>query len=216
MVIAAKNDDNTVTLSLNIGMKQSQRILPAIETVLNEIGLEAKELDYMALCAGPGTFTGLRLAYSALKAIELSFNVPVYGIPSLEVYAENFKSLSEQIISVIDAKKDQFFASIFRNGKEIFPAADTTAETILKNIDETIETYVCGPDAKIFSEQLLGLNKNLKLKYFESQPNATDSLFKLAERYIQEKKNPLADYDGPIYLRKSEAEIVLEKSSSKN
>ena len=68
MVIAAKKDDDVATLSLDIAMKQSEKILPAIDFVLSEVGLTPADLDYTAICKGPGTFTGLRLGFSALKA----------------------------------------------------------------------------------------------------------------------------------------------------
>ena len=210
MIIAAKNENTTATVSLDLGQKQSQKILPAIDYVLKEAGLDAKELDYTALCSGPGTFTGLRLAFSALKAIELAHNVPVYGIPSLEAYAFPFRNFPNQIVSVIDAKKDQFFASVYRGDETLMEAEDTTAEKVLSKISKDEDVIVAGPDAKIFGEILKNLEPNLKICWTESEPLSTDSLFKIAEKMIEQKKEPLADYSGPVYIRKSEAELALE------
>ena len=69
--IAAKNDDKLASLVLDIGMRQSEKLLPAIDYVLKQAELAPAELDYTALCQGPGSFTGLRLGFAALKAIEL-------------------------------------------------------------------------------------------------------------------------------------------------
>jgi len=217
MVVSAKNDSLKATLSLDIGMKQSQKLLSAIDYVISQVELKSSELDYTTLTSGPGTFTGLRLAFSALKAIELAYNVPIYGIPSLDVYAHPFENFEEIVISVIDAKKDQFFAAIYKNGKCILNAEDTSAEKIfeylIKNSLESEKIIITGPDAHIFSEELCKISK-LNLKIIESQPNPTDSLFKIAENMIVQKKEPLKDYDGPIYLRKSEAEIALENKTN--
>ncbi len=213
MVIAAKNENLTATLSLDIGMKQSQKILPAIDYVLEQVGISSSELDFTALTSGPGTFTGLRLAFSALKAIELAHEVPIYGIPSLDAYAYPFREFGEVVVSVIDAKKNQFFAAVYKNGECILPAEDTTAEKISAFLKSTLENgekiIVVGPDAKIFSGELKE-NGIENAKFLSSQPNATDSLSEIAESMIEQKKEPLKDYDGPIYLRKSEAEIALE------
>lgn len=214
MIISAKNDLLTATLSLDIGQKQSQKILPAIDYVLKQVELESKDLDYTALCSGPGTFTGLRLAFSALKAIELAHNVPVYGIPSLEVYAFPFKNLNMQTISVIDAKKNQFFAAVYKNDKTVLEAEDTTAERVYGKLIKDEDILICGPDALIFSEVLKNIDSNLRIKFTSSQPLSTQAIFAIAENMIEQKKEPLADYDGPVYLRKSEAEIALE--SKKN
>mgnify|MGYP002624449276 CR=1 FL=1 len=210
MTVAAKNDDLKTTLSLDLGQKQSQKLLPAIDFVLGEVGLASSDLDYTALTNGPGTFTGLRLAFSALKAIELAHNVPIYGIPTLDAYAFPFKEFDGLVVSVIDAKKDQFFAAIYENGKTIAEAEDTTAENVVKKLDKNKKILLAGADALIFKEELKKINSDLNLTAFESQPSPTDSLFTLAEKMIEEKKDPLADYDGPVYLRKSEAEIKLE------
>lgn len=211
MVVAAKNDEKKASLALDLGQKQSQKILPAIDYVLSEVGLEAGDLDYTALCSGPGTFTGLRLAFSALKAIELAGNVPIYGVPSLASYAFPFKEFEGSVVSVIDAKKDQFFAAIYENGKEISRAEDTSAEKIAEKLDKSKKILLAGPDAKIFSEELKKVAPELKTAFPPYQPLSTDSIFELAEEMIEEKREPLQDYDGPVYLRKSEAEIKLEE-----
>lgn len=59
--VAAKNESNTIKLTLDVGMKQSEKLLPAIDYVMKEAGLSAKNLDYTAVTLGPGSFTGLGL-----------------------------------------------------------------------------------------------------------------------------------------------------------
>ena len=213
MHIAAKNNDIKAFLSLDMGQKQSQKLLPAIDYLLSQVELKASDLDYTALTSGPGTFTGLRLAFSALKAIELAHNIPLYGIPSLDAYAFPFNSFGGQVVSVIDAKKDQFFAAIYENGETISEAEDTSAEAVAKKLSKETEILLTGPDAKIFKEELSKIDSSLNLLVYESQPNPAESLFTIAEDMIEQKKEPLADYDGPVYLRKSEAEIKLESAN---
>ena len=210
MHISAKNDDLKMSLAVDLGQKQSQKLLPAIDYVLSQVELKPSELDYTALTSGPGTFTGLRLAFSALKALELANNVPVYGIPTLDTYACPFTAFEGLVVSVIDAKKDQFFAAVYENGKTIMEACDTTAEAVIQKIDASKKILLAGPDALLFSSELKKINPSLKLTVYSSQPSPADSLFMMAEKMIEEKKEPLADYDGPVYLRKSEAEIKLE------
>ena len=142
MHIAAKNEDLTASVSMDLGQKQSQKLLPTIDYVLS-------------LTSGPGTFTGLRLAFSALKAIELANDTPIYGIPSLSAYAFPFESFEGLVLSVIDAKKDQFFAAIYEKGKCISEAEDTTAEVVEQKLDKSKKILLCGPDAELFSNELM-------------------------------------------------------------
>lgn len=210
MHIAAKNDDFKASISLDLGQKQSQKLLPSIDYILEQVDLKSSDLEYTALTSGPGTFTGLRLAFSALKAIELAHNVPVYGIPSLDAYAFPYSCFDGTVVSVIDAKKDQFFAAIYENGRQICEAEDTTAESVAAKLDKSKKILLCGPDAAVFSEELKKIDSSLNLVVYDSQPVPSDSLFTIAENMIEQKKEPLADYDGPVYIRKSEAEIKLE------
>ena len=211
MIIAAKKDDDKATLLLDIAMKQSEKILPAIDFVLSEVGLTPADLDYTAITKGPGTFTGLRLGFSALKALSLSHGIPLYAIPTLDAYSWPFSDFAGAVVSVIDAKKDQFFAAIYRGGNISMPPADTNISEVLKNLAPEESVLVVGQNADVFAENLRALSPTLDVRCYKGAPAATDALFSLAEAMITNKEEPLADYDGPDYMRKSEAELALEK-----
>jgi len=211
MTISAKKDDDIVSITLDIGPKQSQELLPAIDYVLKKLDLTAQSLDYMVLCKGPGTFTGLRLAFAALKAIELSFDIPIYGVSTLECYAFPYKSFNGQVISTIDAKKNQFFAAIYENDKIIMEEQDTTIETVISFLDKNKCILCTGYESQTFCTLLKKTAPELNVISFSSAGNPCLSLFSIAEKMIEEKKEPLKDFEGPQYLRKSEAELALEK-----
>ena len=88
-------------------------------------------------------------------------------------------------------------------------------EEILKQIDAESAVLVCGPGAKTFVERTNEITPLYSLHCFCPENDCCESLFEIAEKMIAEKKEPLKDYDGPLYVRKSEAEIVLE-SKNKN
>ena len=93
MTISAENDGLNSTRILDIGMHQSERIIPEIQNVLQDVKLNPQELQFACLCKGPGTFTGLRLAYAALKGIQLSYKFPIYSFDSLEVSTDPFVAI---------------------------------------------------------------------------------------------------------------------------
>ena len=187
-----------------------EKILPAIDWTLAQLNLTAADLDYTAICKGPGTFTGLRLGFAALKALQLSHTIPLYAVPTLDVYAYPFSSIPGAVISVIDAKKDQFFAAVYRNGTCCMPPTDTTSEAVLTQLDTKELVTVTGANAGQFADMLQSIAPTLDVRCLKAPP-ATDALFALAEGMIARKEPPLADYDGPAYLRKSEAEIALKQ-----
>lgn len=207
LTVAAKNDDAVVASVYDIGMKQSETLLPAIDAVVSKAGLRIAELDYTALCRGPGSFTGLRLAFAALKAVEQATGAPIYGIPTLEVYAYPYRVLPFPVVSAIDAKKNRFYAAIFESGTEMLPPGDYEIETILRALQDMKEALCTGPDAKRFAESARQNGVGTKPYALDFSELTTDALFALAEAKIAAGEKPLADFDGPVYIRASEAEV---------
>lgn len=212
-VVAARNGVETATVCLDTGMKQSRQLLPAVDYALSAVGLEPSELEFTALSAGPGTFTGLRISFSALKAIELAHGVPVYGIPSLLTFAEPFSGEDSFVVPVMDAKKGQFFASAYKCGEEILAAEDTTAERVAAFLSEKAGgagILTVGPDAETFADLLAEAAPALNVRAAKICPPSAETLLRLAAERRERNEPPLRDYDGPLYLRKSEAELALE------
>ncbi len=213
--IAAKKGSVMAQATLDIGAKQSQSMLPLIDWLLKQIDLTPAELDYTALTKGPGTFTGLRISFAALKSIQLASadKVKVYAIPTLKAYAAPYDFFDGLVVSVIDAKKNQFFARISDGEKVIMEAKDTNVEEVLAEIKKSGESkkiLTVGPDAASFAEILKKADASLDVKAAKVLPYTTDVLFDLAEKMIVENAAPLEDYEGPDYMRKSEAELALE------
>lgn len=211
MTVAAKNEKNIVKVTYDIGIKQSEKLLPAIDFVMKEAGISPADLDYTCTTSGPGTFTGLRLGLSALKALNLANGTPVYGIPSLDAYAHPYGTAVETVLSVIEAKEDEFFYAFYLHGEKLRDEEDKEIEEILKQLDAESCVMVCGPGAKTFTDRTAELTPLYSVHSFNPQSDCTESLFEIAEKMISDKVPPMQDYDGPLYVRKSEAEIVLEQ-----
>ena len=134
LTVAAKNEDKTCTAIYDIGMRQSEILVPSLDYVLEKCGLEKSELDYTTLTIGPGSFTGLRLGISALKAIEFAFGTPVYGISSLEAYAFPYAQFGLPVLACIDANKDRFFAGVYKDGQPVLADGDYDIPTLAENL----------------------------------------------------------------------------------
>ena len=213
LTVAAKNEDKTCTAIYDIGMRQSETLVPALDFVLEKAGLAKNELDYITLTIGPGSFTGLRLGISALKAIECAFGTPVYGISSLETYAFPYACLGLPILSCIDANKDRFFAGVYINGQNTIPDGDYDIPFLAEKLKEEKKIILAGfeKDTTKLKSLLSAALPQLELIQMPVTPVTTESLFKLAEQKISKQEPPLQEYDGPVYLRASEAEIKLNK-----
>ena len=213
LTVSAKNEDKTCTAIYDIGMRQSETLVPALDFVLEKCSLEKSELDYTTLTIGPGSFTGLRLGISALKAIECAFGTPVYGISSLETYAFPYTGLGLPVLSCIDANKDRFFAGLYKEGKSILADGDYDIPYLAENLKSEQKLILAGfeKDTNKLKDLLGSALPNLQLIKPAATSVTTESLFTLAETMISKGIQPLQDYDGPVYLRASEAEIKLNQ-----
>ena len=213
LTVAAKNEDKTCTAIYDIGMRQSETLVPAIDFVLEKCSLAKNELDYTTLTIGPGSFTGLRLGISALKAIECAAGTPVYGISSLETYAFPYAGLGLPVLSCIDANKDRFFAGVYLNGKSILEDGDYDIPFLAEKLKDTNKVILAGfeKDTEKLKDLLSKALPKIQLIQFPVSNVTTDSLFKLAEMKLNSKAPSLQEYDGPVYLRASEAEIKLNQ-----
>ena len=208
--LAVKTDSKFISSTYDIGMRQSEILVPSIDELLKNADITAADLSATTLTLGPGSFTGLRLGISALKAIELAYGVPVYGISSLEAYAFPYLNLEYPVISCIDANKDKFYCRITDGEKTILEDGDWEVEKITEAAAALDKAIVCGPDAAKLAEKLTSALPQKKYLLPASPAMTAESLILIAEKMIESGEAPLKDFDGPVYLRASEAEIKLQ------
>ena len=208
--LAVKTENKFISTTYDIGMRQSEILVTAIDEILKKAEISAAELAASCLTIGPGSFTGLRLGISAFKAIELAYNVPVYGISSLEAYAYPYKTFHLPLLSCIDANKNKFYARIEKDANLLLKDDDYEIEKIAEAVKDLDTILVCGPDADKLCKNLNALYTD-KTFLLPSVPAQTgEALIKVTEELIEKKAEPLKDFDGPVYLRASEAELKLK------
>lgn len=220
LCVAVKTDDKMVSEIFDIGMRQSEILVPAIDEVLQKCEISAKEINYSAITIGPGSFTGLRLGISALKSLEFAYNIPIYPISTLKMYSFAYEDFNIPVLSCIDANKDKFYASITFNDQIILPENDWEIEKIIETVKshktflEHNQIIISGPENDRQKISLLIQEKNPSIKVLTPKINifTTDSLFKITQKMIEEKAETLKEYEGPVYLRASEAELKLKKN----
>ena len=176
--------------------------------------IKASDLQASCLTIGPGSFTGLRLGISALKAIELAFGIPVYGISSLEAYAFPYKAFGLPLLSCIDANKDKFYARISDAEKILLEDNDYELDKILDAVKNLDSVLICGPDRNKLFDKLNAVYNSKRFLLPEVSSQTAEALIKITEGLIEKKAEPLKDFDGPVYLRASEAELKLQGTIS--
>ncbi|WP_419813360.1 tRNA (adenosine(37)-N6)-threonylcarbamoyltransferase complex dimerization subunit type 1 TsaB [Bacterioplanoides sp.] len=99
--------------------RHAQRLLPMVDEILQQSGLQKHQLNGIAYGRGPGSFTGIRIAASVMQGIALALNIPVYGCSSLQAVAQEVAETeplpaSQKIAVIMDAHMGEVFWGIFQ------------------------------------------------------------------------------------------------------
>ena len=96
---------------------QSQVILPTVKRLMSDCGRQLDKLTAIAVSSGPGSYTGIRIGISAVKAMAFALDIPCYAISSLEGMAYSC-GYTGYVCPVMKARKDLVYSALYRmNGR---------------------------------------------------------------------------------------------------
>jgi len=103
------------------GLTQGRLLVPIIDAAVKRAGWDVrKDVDLIAVSQGPGSFTGLRVGLTAARTIAALTGVPLIGVCSLQVMAENAPASEDAILTILDAKRGEVYAAGFsRTGESL-------------------------------------------------------------------------------------------------
>ena len=97
----------------NTGLTHSQTLMVMAEDLLKQCGLTAKDVTHVAVAAGPGSFTGVRIGVSAAKGFAWGAELPCVGVSTLEAMAKNLGVHEGIVCAVMDARRSQVYNALF-------------------------------------------------------------------------------------------------------
>ena len=112
---AAILSGDAIVAEFTVNNKQthSQTLLPMIKEVVDYAGIPLEELDAIAVAAGPGSFTGLRIGSATVKGLGLVLDKPVIPVPTLEGLAYQLAEADGFICPVMDARRNQVYTGVY-------------------------------------------------------------------------------------------------------
>ncbi len=204
----------------------SVKLMPMIDKALKDTNLKLDDISLLAVCIGPGSFTGVRIGIATIKAFADVKNIPVVGISSLESLAYNVSDYvnieNTLVCSLIDAKNDNVYCGLYsfkpiNSGNSVIcNQIDMLAENIditISRIKETLDNNIVfvGDGSEVYFEKLKSNFPNAK--FAESNLNLQDSnsISKSALSKYSQNLYGNSSSISPIYLKKSQAERALEE-----
>lgn len=136
--VAIVQDDNLIVeYTTNYKKTHSQTLLPMLDEVVRMTETDKKSFDLLAVAAGPGSFTGLRIGSATVKGLALAWDIPVVAVPTLEALAYNAWGSRRIICPIMDARRRQVYTGLYRFDKD--DKMEVLMDQVPMDIDELIE-----------------------------------------------------------------------------
>lgn len=197
-------------INLESPMTHSEKLLPAVDFILKTNNLEVSDLDGFAVAVGPGSFTGIRIGMSTVKAFSSASGKPIAPVSTLEALAYKLRGDQRRLLSpLLDAKKEEVYAALFefrrRELNELVPQGAYSPDRFFSLLPSHRIIHFIGSGIGIYKQKIF--------RYFKDKARLpARSLFIAYEVGLLGheilKKGKGKDYREiePLYFRKSQAE----------
>lgn len=197
-------------VNLESPFTHSEKLLPAIQFVLEVNRMEINDIDGFAVAVGPGSFTGIRIGLSTIKSLSYASGKPIAPVSTLKALALKLRYPQNRLISpLLDAKKGQIYASLFeskkRQLKELVPQGAYKPDQFFSFLPSHRVIHFIGNGVEAYKEKIF--------HYFKDKARLSPRALFIAYEIgvsgydiLREKKG--VDYQKiePLYFRKSQAE----------
>ena len=195
----------------NTGLTHSQTLMVMAEDVLKQCGKTAQDVQAVAVAAGPGSFTGVRIGVAAAKGFAWGAELPCYGVSTLEAMAESLNVYDGYVCPCMDARRSQVYNALFlaEGGKltrvtedRAIALTDLAAE--LKNVEKPV--FLVGDGANLCYNTLKSELPHLVLPAEHRVHQRAVGVAIVARRLHDAGIAPSGGELTPNYLRLSQAE----------
>ncbi len=215
LAIESATDVCSVALRINEHSRQksalqprihSELILPMVDELLTEAGIELKQLDAIAFGCGPGSFTGLRIASAMVQGLAFGSSLPVVAVSSLAVLAQTAmrKHGIEHLVTAIDARMKEIYWAVYSKNKQglmTLNGQETVCMPEEAILDAENVTTGVG-NGGVYFEVFKSRNPQLIDWRLDCVPEAID-LLDLAEAEYFQGRCLEPDQAAPVYLREA-------------
>lgn len=221
-VAIVTDDILTAEYTVNFKKTHSQTLLPMIDEIIRMLEIELESVDGIAVSAGPGSFTGLRIGSATAKGLGLALKKPLIHIPTVDAMAFGIFGTSSVICPLMDAKRSQVYTGIYEFQNEFKirkPQCAVSIQEIVEVLNGMDRPVIFLGDGVEPSKEII--KRDLKVSYqlapsFCSRQRA-GAVAALGALYYQEGKTEDAALHQPEYLRLPQAERErLEKADHGN
>ena len=210
--VALLNNGNLLGESYqNTGLTHSQTLLQMAEDLLKTCGKTPQDVTAVAVAAGPGSFTGVRIGVAAAKGFAWGGEIPCVGVSTLEAMAENMGAWEGTVVPTMDARRSQTYTAIFRAEagklKRIIDDCAISYEELGEKLNYCKKPiFLVGDGAQLCYNTLNEVVPGLVLPPEHHRHQRAAGVALIAEKTLAAGERPDGGSLKPNYLRLSQAE----------
>lgn len=199
----------------------SQTLLPMIDEVLRMTETEPAEIDAIAIAAGPGSFTGLRIGAATVKGLAMVWNVPIVPVSTVAGLACNLAGTDASVCPLMDARRRQVYTGIYgfegTTIVEYMPDACMTIEETMEKVNAMGRKVIfLGDGVDVYADRLASMvTVPYSVAPIHLRKQSAASVGWLGLSYASQGKTVSAEAFVPTYLRVSQAEREREERIGK-
>lgn len=207
--------------TLNYKKTHSQTLLPMVDEIVRMTDMDLKEIDAIAVAAGPGSFTGLRIGSATAKGLGLALDKPLISVPTLEGIAYNLYGTDACICPMMDARRKQVYTGIYAFAGDdfeiLYPQTACPVEKIIEQCNVLGREVIFLGDGVPVYKDIIEAETAVSYRFAPAHMNRqrAGAVGARAMYYYREGKTETAAEHAPEYLRKSQAERELEAKGKK-
>lgn len=191
------------------GRSHSETLLPLVRELLIEGGTRVGELDAIAFDAGPGAFTGLRVACGAAQGLAVAAGLPLVAVGSLETMV--VASGADQVLALLDARMGEVYSARYQRRDQVFDLCGEIRVGPPSGIDSPGPAWVaCGNALLAYPELAERLRSSGLMLLPEILPEATWVARIAAARFAAGQSIDPA-LAAPVYIRDKVAKTISER-----
>lgn len=203
--------------TVNYKKTHSQTLVPMLEEIVGMVDFNMSQVDAIAVAAGPGSFTGLRIGSATAKGLGLALKKPLVGVPTLEGLAYNLFGTDKLICPLMDARRDQVYTGVYGFDKgEFIIISQEKAVSICEIIEEINglgkEVIFLGDGVQVYGDKL---SEGVSVPYYFAPAHLSrqraGAIGALASIYLKKGIVETATEHKPSYLRLSQAEREMQE-----
>ena len=215
--VAVVEDDNLLAeYTVNYKKTHSQTLLPMLNEIAGMIELDLTAIDAIAVAAGPGSFTGLRIGSATAKGLGQALDKPLISVPTVDAMAYNLYGTDKLVCPIMDARRNQVYTGVYKftpkeDGYQLVPVKEQMAvsvQELTEMLDEIGEEVIFLGDGVPVYRSVIDQQMKTAHSYAPAHLNKqrASAVACLGEIYFKEGKTEEAKDHQPDYLRLSQAE----------